>query len=213
MVLTSPARMELLALIYFGGISSSFLYTGGIGLKYIALGDIIIMITFGPVSVLYSFIAQTGTFFVRFGQSLSKLFIFQGTIRLVTLLYAIPLALNAEAILHSNNTRDIEADRNAGCVTIAVLIGHSASHVLFALLLFVPYILFMVTSFHYSLWLLLPLITLPKAFHLEKQFRDGKLRFLPKQMATLNFYFGIFYLIACFLSDAQKLPGLLFGII
>lgn len=59
----SPARMELLAFIYFGGLSSSFLYTGGIGLKYIALGDIIIMITFGPVSVLYSFIAQTGSFF------------------------------------------------------------------------------------------------------------------------------------------------------
>ena len=58
----SPARMELLAFIYFGGLSSSFLYTGGIGLKYIALGDIIIMITFGPVSVLYSFIAQTGSF-------------------------------------------------------------------------------------------------------------------------------------------------------
>lgn len=59
MVLNSPARMELLALMYFGGISSSFLYTGG-GLKYIALGDIIIMVTFGPVSVLYSFVAQTG---------------------------------------------------------------------------------------------------------------------------------------------------------
>ena len=56
----SPARIEILALIYFGGISSSFLYTGGIGLKYIALGDLIIMLTFGPVSVLYSYVAQTG---------------------------------------------------------------------------------------------------------------------------------------------------------
>ncbi|KAJ6220791.1 hypothetical protein RDWZM_006603 [Blomia tropicalis] len=189
-VLSSPARMEMLALIYFGGISSSFLYTGGIGLKYIALGDILIMITFGPVSVLYSFVAQTGT------------------IRLVTLLYAIPLALNAEAILHSNNARDIEDDRKAGCVTIAVLIGHSASHVLFALLLFVPYILFMVGAFHYSLWLLLPMITLPKAFQLEKLFRDGNLRHLPRHMAKLNFYFGMLYLSACFLSHGHKLPGL-----
>ena len=62
-VFVSPARMELLALVYFGGISSSFLYTGGIGLKYIALGDLLIMFTFGPVSVLYSFIAQTGQTF------------------------------------------------------------------------------------------------------------------------------------------------------
>lgn len=188
-VLTSPARMELLALMYFCGISSSFLYTGG-GFKYIALGDILIMVTFGPVSVLYSFIAQTGT------------------IRLVTLLYAIPLALNAEAILHSNNTRDIEDDRKAGCVTIAVLIGPSASHVLFALLLFTPYILFIVVAFHYSLWLLLPVITLPWAFQLEKQFRNGNLRSLPKQMARLNIYFGMFYLLACLCSQSNKLPGL-----
>uniref|UniRef100_A0A834RDW5 UbiA prenyltransferase domain-containing protein 1 -like protein n=2 Tax=Sarcoptes scabiei TaxID=52283 RepID=A0A834RDW5_SARSC len=189
-VIQSPARMELLALIYFGGLSSSFLYTGG-GLKYIALGDIIIMITFGPVSVLYSYVAQTGV------------------IRLVTLLYAIPLALNAEAILHSNNTRDIEIDRRAGCVTIAILIGFRASHILFSLLLFVPYILFIVLSLNYSIWLLLPLITLPKAFALEKKFRYRKLCSIPRQMAKLNFYFGMFYLFACFISPAHKLPGLL----
>ncbi|XP_027203503.1 ubiA prenyltransferase domain-containing heix [Dermatophagoides pteronyssinus] len=187
----SPARMELLAFIYFGGLSSSFLYTGGIGLKYIALGDIIIMITFGPVSVLYSFIAQTGT------------------IRLVTLLYAIPLALNTEAILHSNNTRDIDVDRRAGCVTIAMLIGYRLSHVLFALLLFIPYILFVVGALNYSLWFLLPLITLPKAFELERRFRYKQLKSIPRQMARLNFYFGMFYLFACFMSPAHKLPGLL----
>ena len=89
-----------------------------------------------------------------------------------------------------------------------MLIGHSASHVLFALLLFVPYMLFMVVAFHYSLWMLLPMITLPKAFHLEKLFRDGNLRYLPKQMGRLNFYFGMFYLLAYFLSHPHKLPGL-----
>ncbi len=131
-----------------------------------------------------------------------------GRIDLITLIYAIPLALNTEAILHSNNTRDIESDRKAGSVTIAILIGQSASHIFFALLLFIPYILFSVTSFHYSLWLLLPLITLPKAFELEKQFRIGNLRQLPKQMAKLNLYFGIFYLIACYMSSPNQLPGL-----
>ncbi|GBP49523.1 UbiA prenyltransferase domain-containing protein 1 homolog [Eumeta japonica] len=55
----SPARMEHLALVYFGGLSSSFLYTGGIGLKYIALGDIVVLIIFGPVSVVFAFLAQT----------------------------------------------------------------------------------------------------------------------------------------------------------
>lgn len=132
-----------------------------------------------------------------------------GTIRLVTLLYAIPLALNTEAILHSNNTRDIDVDRRAGCVTIAMLIGYRLSHVLFALLLFIPYILFVVGALNYSLWFLLPLITLPKAFELERRFRYKQLKSIPRQMARLNFYFGMFYLFACFMSPAHKLPGLL----
>ncbi|XP_054165438.1 ubiA prenyltransferase domain-containing protein 1 homolog [Oppia nitens] len=189
-VFVSPARMELLAVLYFGGLSFSFLYTGGIGLKYIALGDIIIMVTFGPVAVLYAFVAQTGN------------------LNMASLIYAIPLALNTEAILHSNNTRDIESDRRAGCMTLAVLIGHQLSHILFALLLFIPYILFCVTSIQYSLWLLLPLITIKSAFDLEKQFRGGNLRYLPRDMAKLNLYFGVFYLIACCLSNPKQLPGI-----
>ena len=60
LVLLSPARMEHLALVYFGGLSSSFLYTGGIGFKYIALGDVMILIIFGPITLLFSYLAQTG---------------------------------------------------------------------------------------------------------------------------------------------------------
>lgn len=60
LVLLSPARMEHLALVYFGGLSSSFLYTGGIGFKYIALGDVMILIIFGPITLLFSYLGQTG---------------------------------------------------------------------------------------------------------------------------------------------------------
>ncbi|KAK9294017.1 hypothetical protein QLX08_011217 [Tetragonisca angustula] len=68
---------------------------GGIGFKYIALGDVLILVIFGPISVLFAFMAQTGY------------------IELGTIYYAIPLALNTEAILHSNNTRDLESDKKA----------------------------------------------------------------------------------------------------
>ncbi|KAI4456258.1 4-dihydroxy-2-naphthoate octaprenyltransferase [Holotrichia oblita] len=124
LILISPARLEHLALVYFGGLSSSFLYTGGIGLKYIALGDLIVLTIFGPVSVLFAFMTQTGR------------------LEWATIYYAIPLALNAEAILHSNNTRDAEDDKKAGIVTLAILIGRTASHVLYAFFLFTPYIMF-----------------------------------------------------------------------
>lgn len=190
LVLLSPASMEHLALVYFGGLSSSFLYTGGIGLKYIALGDVLVLVIFGPVTVLFSYMTQTGTWDLN------------------TLFYAMPLALNTEAILHSNNTRDVESDSRAGAVTVAILIGYTCSHILFAFLLFVPYIAFTVLGFHFTKWFLLPLITLPAAFDLEKQFRNGRLQTLPKQMKKLNVYFGLFYLISCIMAEPHNLPWL-----
>ncbi|XP_014480775.1 PREDICTED: ubiA prenyltransferase domain-containing protein 1 homolog isoform X1 [Dinoponera quadriceps] len=182
LVLISPAKMEHLALVYFGGLSSSFLYTGGIGLKYIALGDVLILVIFGPISVLFAFMAQTG--YAELG----------------TIYYAIPLALNTEAILHSNNTRDTESDRRAGIVTLAILIGHTASHVLYAFLLFTPYITFIVLALRYSVWFLLPVITLPAAFKIEKDFRNpNRIQNVPRRTARLNMYLGILYVVACLL--------------
>lgn len=182
----SPARMEHLALVYFGGLSSSFLYTGGIGLKYIALGDVLILIIFGPISVLFAFMSQTGW------------------VEWSCIYYAVPLALNTEAILHSNNTRDSESDKKVGIVTLAILIGHTASHVLYAFLLFTPYIMFMVATLKYSKWFMLPLVTLPGAFRIEKQFRSSDINGVPKQTAKLNLFFGVLYVLAC--SFAPSLP-------
>ncbi len=55
----SPTPSPLLALLFFGGLSGSFLYTGGLGLKYIALGEVVVALCFGPLTVLYAFLAQT----------------------------------------------------------------------------------------------------------------------------------------------------------
>jgi len=182
----SPCKMEHLALVYFGGLSSSFLYTGGIGFKYIALGDVLILVIFGPISVLFAFMAQTGR------------------VEWTTMYYAIPLALNTEAILHSNNTRDSESDKKVGIVTLAILIGHTASHFLYALLLFTPYIIFMVGSVKFSKWFMLPLVTLPGAFRIEKQFRNGNMAGVPKKTARLNLFFGVLYVLA--VSLVPQLP-------
>lgn len=190
LTMLSPARLEHLALVFFGGMSGSFLYTGGIGFKYIALGDLMIIVIFGPITVFFSFMVQTGQ--VQFS----------------TILYAIPLALNAEAILHSNNTRDMESDKKAGIVTLAILLGQTASEVLFALFLFTPYSFFAIWSLKYSIWLGLPVLTISEAFKIEKHFRINK-NLIPKWTARLNFYFGFLYVFGCALTDSSKLPFVL----
>ena len=188
LVALSPAKMEHLALIFFGGLSGSFIYTGGIGLKYFALGDIVILVLFGPVAVLFSFFAQCGNF------------------AWFPLVYAIPLALNTEAILHSNNTRDMAADKKAGAVTLAILLGEKMSFVLYCLLLFTPYVICVVFVVNFSFRFLLPVLTLGIAFGLEKEFRVGNLFLLPKKTAKLNLMFGLLYVVSIAISE--KLPHL-----
>lgn len=191
LVILCPAKMEHLALVYFGGLSSSFLYTGGIGFKYIALGDVLILVIFGPISVLFAFMSQTGH------------------VEWATIYYAIPLALNTEAILHSNNTRDLESDRRVGIVTLAILIGQTASNILYAFLLFTPYIMFGVLTLKHSSWFLLPLLTLPAAFKIEKQMRSPEtIQTVPRKTAQLNLFFGFLYVLAVILTKTESLPYL-----
>ena len=189
-VLISSAKMEHLALVYFGGLSGSFLYTGGLGLKYIALGDLIIFLTFGPVTVLFAYMSQGGQLSV------------------LPLIYAIPVALNTETILHSNNARDMETDKSAGIVTLAIVIGKAGSYALFSLLLFLPYIVFALLAVNFSPWFLLPLSTIFVALKYEKLFRQGDLRWMPNNMAKLNLQLGFLYVIACIMTDKSQLPGL-----
>ena len=192
----SNAKMEHLALVYFGGLSSSFLYTGGPGLKYVALGDIVIFLTFGPLTVFFAYLTQGGVLCEG------------GSLCFTPLIYAIPLALNTEAILHSNNTRDMETDRAAGIITLANLIGHTGSYILFTLLIFTPYIIFAILSLHFSRWFVLPLVTILPAFRYEKEFREGKMHGLPTRIAKLNLQLGLAYILAFLLSSKEVLPGL-----
>ncbi|XP_067423516.1 ubiA prenyltransferase domain-containing protein 1 [Emydura macquarii macquarii] len=186
----STLKLEHLALIYFGGLSSSFLYTGGIGFKYVALGDLVILITFGPLAVMFAHAVQVGYLSVS------------------PLLYAVPLALSTEAILHSNNTRDMESDQQAGIVTLAILIGPTLSYMLYNTLLFLPYLIFCVLATRYTISMALPLLTMPMAFSLERQFRSRSFSKIPQRTAQLNLLLGLFYVLGLMLAPAGVLPKL-----
>jgi 1,4-dihydroxy-2-naphthoate octaprenyltransferase len=185
----SPSKMEHLALIYFGGLSGSFLYTGGLGLKYIALGDLAIFLTFGPVTVLFAYMAQGGT------------------LSWMPILYTIPLALNTEAILHANNTRDMESDKAAGIVTIAIIVGKTGSYLLLTALMFVPYIILACFTMNFSKWFALPLLTVFSAFNIERVLRQKDLAKLPGKIALLNLQLGLLYIVAFLLTEKTLLPG------
>ena len=178
----SSASLEQLSLLFFGGLSASFLYTGGFAFKYYALGDLVIVITFGPLAVLFAFVAQCG--------SLSWM----------PLLYAIPLVLNTEAILHSNNTRDMKLDESNGIITLAILLGQRGSYILFMFLLFMPYVTFAVLAVNLNVAFLLPLVTLKVAFDLDRRFRERNFHLLSQRTAKLNLYLGFLYVLSIILA-------------
>ncbi len=183
----STAKSEFIAALFFGGLSSSFVYTGGIGLKYYILGDLLVVFTFGPLSMLFSYGVQSGEF------------------PLGPLLLALPLTLSTEAILHSKHLREAEEDRRAGVISLAVLLGKQGSYFLFTLLLFLPYLLFAVFATQYSLTLGLPLLSMPYAFQLERTLREnGPSKAISVKAAKLNVGVSILFIVGCLL--AKNIP-------
>lgn len=185
----SSARSEHLAALFFGGLSSSFIYTGGIGLKYYIIGDVLVILTFGPLSVLFSFVVQCGS------------------LRFFPLVLALPLALSTEAIIHSKHARETEEDKRAGVISLAILLGKQGSYFLFTLLLFIPYLMFVVWGTRYSLPLALPVVTMPYAFYLERTFRErGPIRAISTGSTKLNLAISLLFVIGCLF--ARDIPFL-----
>lgn len=179
----SSAKSELIAVLFFGGLSSSFVYTGGIGLKYYILGDLLVVFTFGPLSVVFSYLIQTGA--LKFGP----------------LLLALPLSLSTEAILHSKHVREVQKDKKEGVISLAVLLGKQGSYFLFTLLIFLPYLVFAVLATRYSLYLGFPLVTMPVAFNLERTLREnGPSKAISYRAALLNMTISLLFILGSLLA-------------
>lgn len=93
-----------------------------------------------------------------------------------------------------NNTRDLESDRSAGAVTLAILLGKQYAWVLYCFLLMIPYAMLSILTLSSSWILLVPLVTFPLAVRLSAQCFRGDLLQIPQNTAQLNLLFGLLYL-------------------
>lgn len=105
--------------IGLGGVLCTLLYPV---LKYNALGDLVILLSYAVLPTL-------GTSFVT-----------TGYVDVSALLIALPLGLITDGILHSNNTRDMQTDSRAGIVTMAMSLGVKSSAVLYGFEMIFPFI-------------------------------------------------------------------------
>ena len=126
MAVSVVCGLALLALtgmpvLYFG-LAGAILTVFYPWLKYRALGDIDIFLTYAVLPML-------GTSYVA-----------TGCINPQTLWLALPVGLITVGILHSNNTRDMEQDRRAGIKTFAMAIGGKASSYLYCFEVIFPFL-------------------------------------------------------------------------
>ncbi|MBO7194004.1 MAG: prenyltransferase [Bacteroidaceae bacterium] len=135
-----------LPVLYFGlaGCALILLYPW---LKYHALGDLDIFLTYSVLPIL-------GTSFVA-----------TGYLHKEVLWLMLPIGLITVGILHVNNARDIEQDSRAGIKTFAMLIGKRASVVFYIAELMLPFVAILVAAIYGAMpwWALVVVIALKPA--------------------------------------------------
>ena len=144
-------------LIALGALSiiAAWTYTGGPKpYGYFALGEVSVFIFFGLVATL-------GTYFAHVG-----------SLSFEVLLASFTMGSLASAILVLNNLRDLEKDKLAGKITLAVKIGHSQTRRFYQALLFTP-LLIAIALVPTSFYFLLAFLALPQILKVTASIRTG----------------------------------------
>lgn len=125
--------------------------------KYFALGDVVIFLSYAVIPILGTTYATISEYYYP------------------ALVLALPIGLITVAILHVNNTRDIESDRTAGIRTLAMLLGLKASVQLYAFEVLFPFVAVVATIM--CGWLpwysVIVLLALPKAWKCARVVLDS----------------------------------------
>jgi 1,4-dihydroxy-2-naphthoate octaprenyltransferase len=171
------------------GILGGYLYSGyPMGYKYFALGDIMVFILMGPLMVIGTYFALTGSYF-------SELWIM-----------SIPVGCLVLSILEANNHRDIIHDKSANIKTVSILIGHKASKVEYVIFVSGAYlsVILMVAFSLLKVTLIIVLLALPLAIKNIKMMIKSKPD-KSDEIATLDVFsaqhhliFGVLYSIGIF---------------
>ena len=143
----------ILLVIGAASILAGVAYTGGPKpYGYEGLGELFVFLFFGIVAV-------TGSYYVQTTHLNWEAFAL-----------AVPVGLLASAILVVNNVRDIDSDRRAGKRTLAVKLGRRRTRVMFAVIVYLAFLLTPVTWLFgpTTPWLMLPWLTLPLAASLVR---------------------------------------------
>ncbi|MFC1725078.1 1,4-dihydroxy-2-naphthoate octaprenyltransferase [candidate division KSB1 bacterium] len=156
-----------IGLCVFGLLSGIFYTASPVSFKYRALGDFQVFLSMGVLMTVGSYYIQTGEF------------------SWIVVLYSIPISILVDAILHSNNLRDIEDDRKAGITTLAMMLGESGARILYYSLLIGAYVWVVLCVIFFKLHpvVMVSLLSLPLGIKLIKMVKSKDT--LPKEVFAM----------------------------
>ncbi|HKP52724.1 MAG TPA: 1,4-dihydroxy-2-naphthoate octaprenyltransferase [Chloroflexia bacterium] len=165
-------------------VAVGFFYTAGpFALAYVGLGEVAVFIFMGPVMVIGSYYVQAQT------------------VTWPVVLASLPVGFLVAAILHANNLRDLESDRQIGKRTLATLLGRAGANVEYYVLVLGTYLsLAVMVLAGIAPWLtLISIVTLPFAIKLMRtvaaETEPKKLHPVLRQTARLHMQFGLLLVI------------------
>lgn len=194
LVLVTPSGTFLIWLILIGGLLGIFYTAKPFELKYHALGDLAVFVSFGPAMVLGAYFVQAHHFSWN------------------PVLCSIPIGLLVDAILHSNNLRDIANDGVVKIKTVPILIGEKWAKLMYQALVFGAYLitLLLLLSGGLTVFALLVFLSLPLAIKIVNMVRHKesvpteRFAMIDAATAQLHLVFGLLmvigFILAYFLS-------------
>ncbi|MBP7091068.1 MAG: 1,4-dihydroxy-2-naphthoate octaprenyltransferase [Syntrophorhabdaceae bacterium] len=181
-----PNGMYLILIIIIGAVLGLFYAAEPFSFKYHALGDLAVFISFGPAMTLGAYFVQTHHF------------------SWTPVLYAIPAAFLVDAVLHSNNLRDIKNDSVVNIKTVAILIGEQNSKRMYYGLIISAYIsvILLITANGLPTVSLITLLSLPLALKLigivkrKNKVPDQQFIMIDAATAQLHSVFSVLFVVS-----------------
>ncbi|MGA9290929.1 MAG: 1,4-dihydroxy-2-naphthoate polyprenyltransferase [Anaerobacillus sp.] len=170
-------------------MAAGYFYTGGpYPIAYTPFGEIAAGLFMGLILVLLSFFIQTDV------------------ITFESVLASVPISILVGGILMANNIRDLEGDKEKGRKTLAILLEHDKAVTFLEWMFIISYlwVVGLIITIDTSLWLLLVLLSIPKAFKAIRLF-EGKSKapeMVPAMKATAQMHtqFGLLMSIGLLLA-------------
>ncbi len=174
------------------GIAGGYGYTGGISYKYKGIATFIVFLLMGPLMVWGPYFLQTGLHDWS------------------AVLISIPVGFLVAGILHSNDLRDIDFDKDAGIKTLPVVTGKRLGLKIYYFIYAAAFIAtFLLSLFRViSIWPSLTiLIVAPVAIKMMKHAKEGMagnrehLNKLEGKAAEMDLKFGLLYILGVALGN------------